>query len=151
MVLGFLLYEAVDLLYNVTKITWSAGSYVFRWYTGDDQRELEIVELDISGNVINIHDIYSNITKEQLEQTQKIKLLEDKIKELEEQVLALKMQREALTIAVNRNADKDEEFRLMRHGLTKLPHGAPCGNAMVSSRSSWNNVRLEPRIFMDTQ
>ena len=86
MVLGFLLYEAVDILYNVTKITWSAGSYVFRWYTGNDQRELEIVELDISGNVINIHDIYSNITKEQLEQTEKIKLLEDKIKELEEQL-----------------------------------------------------------------
>lgn len=86
MVLGLLLYEAVDLLYNVTKITWNAGSYVFRWYTGDDQRELEIVELDMSGNVVSIHDIYNNITKEQLEQTEKIKLLENKIKQLEEQL-----------------------------------------------------------------
>ena len=47
MVLGFLLYEAVDLAWNFGGITYRGGKYIYNWYyeipTKDD---IEIEKLD---------------------------------------------------------------------------------------------------------
>ena len=32
MVLGFILYEAVDIVYSVGKLTVNGGKYVYNWY-----------------------------------------------------------------------------------------------------------------------
>jgi hypothetical protein len=49
MVLGFILYETVDLVYNVGAMTYNGTSYVYRWYYGiedeDIKKEKEIEEL----------------------------------------------------------------------------------------------------------
>ena len=47
MVLGYLLYEAVDILYNVARIGYEGVSKVFDWYKGEDTaRPLEESELE---------------------------------------------------------------------------------------------------------
>ena len=42
MVLGFILYEAVDIVYNVGKLTVNGGKYVYNWYY--DINELNEIE-----------------------------------------------------------------------------------------------------------
>tara|TARA_B100000073_G_scaffold346627_1_gene358506 strand:+ start:264 stop:464 length:201 start_codon:yes stop_codon:yes gene_type:complete len=37
MVLGFILYEAVDIVYNVGKLTVNGGKYVYNWYYDIDE------------------------------------------------------------------------------------------------------------------
>lgn len=47
MVLGYLLYEAVDILYNVARIGYEGVSKVYDWYKGEDSaRPLEESELE---------------------------------------------------------------------------------------------------------
>ena len=47
MVLGYLLYEAVDILYNVVRIGYEGASKVYDWYKGEDTaRSLEKSELE---------------------------------------------------------------------------------------------------------
>lgn len=49
MVLGFILYETVDLAYNMGLMTYNGTAYVYRWYYGIDdentKKEKEIEEL----------------------------------------------------------------------------------------------------------
>ena len=40
MVLGFLLYEAIDLVYHSGKITYNGVSSVYNWYYGIDNNSL---------------------------------------------------------------------------------------------------------------
>ena len=40
MVLGFLLYEAIDLVYHSGKITYNGASSVYNWYYGIDNSSL---------------------------------------------------------------------------------------------------------------
>ena len=44
MVLGFILYETVDLVYNVGAMTYNGTAYLYRWYYNieDEDREKEI-------------------------------------------------------------------------------------------------------------
>lgn len=42
MVLGFILYEAVDIVYTVGKLTINGGKYVYNWYYDiDELNEIE--------------------------------------------------------------------------------------------------------------
>ena len=42
MVLGFILYEAVDIVYTVGKLTLNGGKYVYNWYYDiDELNEIE--------------------------------------------------------------------------------------------------------------
>jgi len=42
MVLGFILYEAVDIVYTVGKLTVNGGKYVYNWYYDiDELNEIE--------------------------------------------------------------------------------------------------------------
>ena len=49
MVLGFILYETVDLAYNMGLMTYNGTAYVYRWYYGIDdentKKEKEIEDL----------------------------------------------------------------------------------------------------------
>lgn len=46
MVLGFLLYEAVDLAWHVGGMTYRGGKYVYDWYYSIPSKEdIEIMEL----------------------------------------------------------------------------------------------------------
>lgn len=62
MVLGFLLYEAVDMAYHATKLTFNSASFLYNWY------------YDIS-----IHTLDNKVQHEE----EHIKLLEDRVKQLE--------------------------------------------------------------------
>lgn len=46
MVLGYLLYEAVDILYNVARIGYEGVNKVYDWYKGEDAPPLEKSELE---------------------------------------------------------------------------------------------------------
>lgn len=39
MVLGFILYETVDLVYNMGLMTYNGTSYVYKWYYGIEDEE----------------------------------------------------------------------------------------------------------------
>ncbi len=49
MVLGFILYETADLVYNMGLITYNGSSYVYNWYYGiedeETKKEKELEEL----------------------------------------------------------------------------------------------------------
>ena len=62
MVLGFLLYEAVDLAYHTTKLTFNGVAFVYNWYYG-----------------ININNLDHKIKHDE----EHIKMLEDRVKQLE--------------------------------------------------------------------
>ncbi len=68
MVLGFLLYETVDVGYNILKLTYNGSTYVYNWYYNIQP---ETIENKIKND------------EEELKETKKrLKILEDKIKEL---------------------------------------------------------------------
>jgi hypothetical protein len=62
MVLGFLLYEAVDVAYHATKLTFNSATFVYNWYYG-----------------ININNLDNKLQHDE----QHIKMLEDRVKQLE--------------------------------------------------------------------
>lgn len=62
MVLGFLLYEAVDVAYHATKLTVNSVSFVYNWYYG-----------------ININNLDNKVRHDE----EHIKMLEDRVKQLE--------------------------------------------------------------------
>ena len=68
MVLGFLLYESIDVIYNVGKITYNGITYTYNWYYG-------LTPEDLNNKII-----YDE---------QKLSLAEKKIKELEKRILLL--------------------------------------------------------------
>ena len=37
MVLGFILYEAVDIVYNLSSLVFGGGKYFYYWYYGIDE------------------------------------------------------------------------------------------------------------------
>ena len=47
MVLGFILYETVDIVYNLGALVFGGGKYVYRWYYDihpmDQQKEIEML------------------------------------------------------------------------------------------------------------
>ena len=51
MVLGFILYETVDIIYNLTAMTYNGTAYAYRWYCGMEdetvKKEKEIEELRV--------------------------------------------------------------------------------------------------------
>ena len=68
MVLGFLLYETVDVGYNILKLTYNGSTYVYNWYYN--------IQPDTIENKIKNDE-------EELKETKKrLKILENKIKEL---------------------------------------------------------------------
>jgi hypothetical protein len=71
MVLGFLLYETVDVGYNLIKLTYNGTTYVYNWYYGIQPETLE-------------NEVQHN--EDLLKQTQdQIKQLENRIQELEKE------------------------------------------------------------------
>ena len=62
MVLGFLLYEAIDLVYHSGKITYNGVSSVYNWYYGIDN---------------------SSLNKKITQDEETIKMLEDRVENLE--------------------------------------------------------------------
>ena len=48
MVLGFILYETVDLIYNMGAMTYNGTNYVYRWYYGiEDEKTLKEKEIEM--------------------------------------------------------------------------------------------------------
>ena len=49
MVLGFILYETVDLVYNMGLMTYNGSAYMYKWYYGieneETKKEKELEEL----------------------------------------------------------------------------------------------------------
>ena len=41
MVLGFILYETIDLVYNVGLMTYNGSSYLYKWYYGIENEEIK--------------------------------------------------------------------------------------------------------------
>ena len=66
MVLGFILYEAVDVAYHVTKMTLNSASMVYNWYYD-----------------INIYSIDNKVRTDE----EHIKQLEDRVQQLEDMIL----------------------------------------------------------------
>ena len=62
MVLGFLLYEAIDLVYHSGKITYNGASSIYNWYYGIDN---------------------SSLNKKITQDEETIKMLEDRVENLE--------------------------------------------------------------------
>lgn len=54
MVLGFILYETIDLIYNVGAITYNGSAYLYRWYYGmgdeyaNREKEIEMLILRLA-------------------------------------------------------------------------------------------------------
>lgn len=51
MVLGFILYESIDLVYNISKLSYNAISGTYNWYYGIQspeivERELEMTKIE---------------------------------------------------------------------------------------------------------
>ena len=66
MVLGFLVYEAMDVAYHVTKMTLNSASMVYNWYYD-----------------INIYSIDNKVRTDE----EHIKQLEDRVQQLEDMIL----------------------------------------------------------------
>ncbi len=73
MVLGVILYETLDLAYSVGKITFNGVYYTYNWYYGFTQE-------DLNNKIINDEN--------------KLKQAEDKIKDLERRLLLLEDKKE---------------------------------------------------------
>tara|TARA_X000000950_G_C13841674_1_gene630548 strand:+ start:701 stop:1003 length:303 start_codon:yes stop_codon:yes gene_type:complete len=85
MVLGFILYETFDILYNVTKLTYYAGKSVYEWYN-DTENEDEFINLNNKGDVIstlNVNSFESGDTQQEI-YLKEIRKLRDEINFLKE-------------------------------------------------------------------
>ena len=95
MVLGIILYETVDVLYAVSKITINSVKYIYNWYNSDEDVDI-FVKIDKHGNIIDdsdnetINDSNKHIKQlgyePELIYIKKIEELERKIKELNEKI-----------------------------------------------------------------
>lgn len=98
MVLGIILYETVDVLYAVSKITINSVKYIYDWYNADEDDEI-FVKIDKHGNIIddsensednenneNIKYIKKLHYDPELIYIKKIEELERKINELNEKI-----------------------------------------------------------------
>ncbi len=51
MVLGFILYETVDLVYNISALTYKGTKYMYKWYYGIEdvikEKEIELLRIRI--------------------------------------------------------------------------------------------------------
>ena len=48
MVLGFILYESIDLVYNIGKLSYNAVTGTYNWYYGVQSPEIEERELEMT-------------------------------------------------------------------------------------------------------
>lgn len=81
MVLGFLLYEAVDLAWNFGGMTYRGAKNVYNWYYEVPiAHDIEIKKLsEIDKRMRHIEDILNNLTPNQLEKLAiDVKVLKDK-------------------------------------------------------------------------
>ena len=91
MVLGIILYETVDVLYAVSKITINSVKYIYDWYNTEEDDEI-FVKIDKNGNTID--DSENNENNENNKNIQYIKKLHydpeliyiKKIEELERKI-----------------------------------------------------------------
>lgn len=73
MVLGFILYETADLIYNMGAMTYHGTNYLYRWYYGMEdentikEREIEMLRL----RLVNLEKrLLANRTSEDHETTE---------------------------------------------------------------------------------
>tara|TARA_Y100000813_G_C24162814_1_gene352837 strand:- start:2 stop:229 length:228 start_codon:yes stop_codon:yes gene_type:complete len=72
MVLGFILYESIDLVYNVGKLSYNAITGTYNWYYGIQSAEIQERELEMT----KIHELEAKI-----DQLTNIIIKQQKIKE----------------------------------------------------------------------
>ena len=85
MVLGIILYETADILYNVTKLTIKSVAYIYDWYTTEEDEEF--VNLDEKGQEIDfVSSKNDNDNIHELIYIKKIEELERKINELNKKI-----------------------------------------------------------------
>mgnify|MGYP003993184713 CR=1 FL=1 len=60
MVLGFILYETVDLVYNISALTYNGTKYMYKWYYGIED-ETKIKEKEIELLRIRIKDLETKL------------------------------------------------------------------------------------------
>ena len=80
MVLGFLLYEAIDVAYHATKLTFNSASFLYNWYYD-----------------ININQLDNKVKNDE----EHIKKLENRVAQLEQLVLSNKINIEDLDTTNN--------------------------------------------------
>ena len=61
MVLGFILYESIDLVYNVGKLSYNAITGTYNWYYGIQSAEIQERELEMT----KIHELEAKIDHEE--------------------------------------------------------------------------------------
>ena len=71
--LGYLLYESVEVAYTVLKLTYNAGSGIYYWYYDIENKSLEEIKIE-------------KLEKEESEKDFIIKNLEDRLERLEDKV-----------------------------------------------------------------
>lgn len=76
--IGFIIYETVDILYTLGKLTYNGGKYVYNWYYPEPETE-KITEIEIS-TINNNSNMFTLEDKEQLEKriSKLEKLLQEK-------------------------------------------------------------------------
>ena len=82
MVLGFLIYETIDVAYHVTKMTLNSASMVYNWYYD-----------------INIYSIDNKVKTDE----EHIKVLEDRVKQLEDMILVGDLKTKNNNCSLNNN------------------------------------------------
>lgn len=84
MVLGIILYETADILYNVTKLTIKSVAFLYDWYTTEEDEQF--VNLDEKGDEINMVSSKYGDNVHDLIYIKKIEELEKKINELNKKI-----------------------------------------------------------------
>ena len=87
MVLGIILYETADILYNVTKLTIKSVAYIYDWYTTEEDEAF--VNLDEKGQEINFVSSKNDNDSDNIHELiyiKKIEELERKINELNKKI-----------------------------------------------------------------
>ena len=84
MVLGIILYETADILYNVTTLTIKSVAFIYDWYTTEEDEQF--VNLDEKGDEINMVSSKYGDNVHDLIYIKKIEELERKINELNKKI-----------------------------------------------------------------
>jgi len=69
--IGLILYEAVDLVYNITKLTYNSARGIYYWYSGleyPEQSELkkrEEVIIELTSRIKHLEELQNNTKLEE--------------------------------------------------------------------------------------